>query len=167
MNISIMRFAHEHLAHHSYLLADPQTATAVVIDPVRSIDPYLEAAHQMSVRIRHVFLTQKHDDFQGGHRQLQDRTGSTVYAGAWTRPPFDFLPVKDGDVLEFGQLRLQVLETPGHRLEAITILAFDLLSSDVEPFAAFTGDTVGLGDVGLPEPAREDGLGQAELSRLL
>ena len=167
MNISILKFTHGHIAHNSYLLADPQTGTAVVIDPYRSIDPYLEAAQWMSARIRHVFLTQQHDDFQGGHRALQERTGAMIYAGAWTRPPFDFLPVKNGDVLEFGQLRLMILETPGHRLEGIALLAFDLLSSDTEPFAAFTGDTLSLGDVGLPEPRWEDGLAPADLARML
>jgi glyoxylase-like metal-dependent hydrolase (beta-lactamase superfamily II)/rhodanese-related sulfurtransferase len=167
MSITILRFTHEHVAHCSYLLVEPKTKTAVVIDPYRNIDPYMEAASWMSSRIRHVFLTQQHDDFQGGHRTLQERTGAMLYAGAWTRPPFDFLPVKNGDVLEFGQLRLMILETPGHRLEGIAVLAFDLLSSDSEPFAAFTGDTLTLGYVGLPEAKREDGLSTIDLARML
>lgn len=167
MNINILRFNHPHVAHHSYLLIDPQTGTASVIDPYRIVDPYLEAAHSMSAKIRHIFLTQQHDDFQGGHRTLAERTGATIFAGAWTRPPFDFLPVKNGDVLEFGQVRLMILETPGHRLEAITVLVFDLLLSDSAPIAAFTGDTLTPGDVGLPEPMRDDGLLPADLARML
>lgn len=167
MNILLLRFVHPHVAHCSYLLADPKTGTAVVIDPYRAVDPYLEAAHWMSAKIRHIFLTEQHDDFAGGQRELRDRTGATLYAGAWTRPPFDFLPVKDGDALEFGHVRLKVLETPGHRLEGITVLVYDLLASAAEPFAAFTGDTLLLGDSGLPEPRPDDGLSRTELAGML
>ncbi len=167
MNVTIMRFHHEHVAHNSYLLADPRTGTAAVVDPYVAVDPYLEAAHWMGARIRHIFLTEQHDDFPGGRQELRDRSGATVYAGAWTRPPFDFLPVKDGDILEFGQVRLQVLETPGHRLEAISILAYDLLCSASDPFAAFTGDTLLLGDAGLPEPRGEDAHSRSDLAGML
>lgn len=167
MNISILRFLHGAVAHSSYLLVDPQTGTAAVIDPYHVVEPYLEAAQWMCAKIRHIFLTQHHDDFQGGQYKLRERTDATIYAGAWTRPPFDFLPVKDGDVLEFGQVRLKILETPGHRLDAITVLAFDLPSSESQAYAAFTGDTLLLGDVGLPDPKAEDGLGPADLTRML
>jgi rhodanese-related sulfurtransferase/glyoxylase-like metal-dependent hydrolase (beta-lactamase superfamily II) len=146
---------------------DPWTGTAAVIDPYRAIGPYLEAAQWLSANIRHIFVTEQHDDFPGGHRELQLKTGATLYAGAWTRPPFDFLPVKNGDIFEFGQVRLQVLETPGHRLEAITVLAYDLLASATDPVAAFTGDTLFLGGSGLPEPRTEDGHSPSELSSLL
>jgi glyoxylase-like metal-dependent hydrolase (beta-lactamase superfamily II)/rhodanese-related sulfurtransferase len=167
MNISILRFLHGPVAHSSYLLVDPQTGTAAVIDPYHVVEPYLEAAQWMCARIRHIFLTQQHDDFQGGQLHLRKRTGATIYAGAWMRPRFEFLPVKDGDVLEFGQLRLKILETPGHRLEGITVVAYDLLSSDSQAHAAFTGDTLLVGDVGLPEPRVEDGHAPADLARML
>jgi len=167
MNITILKFHHPHIAHNSYLLVDPWTGTAAVIDPYRTIGPYLEAAQWLSANIRHIFVTEQHDDFPGGHRELQLKTGATLYAGAWTRPPFDFLPVKNGDIFEFGQVRLQVLETPGHRLEAITVLAYDLLISATDPVAAFTGDTLFLGGSGLPEPRSEDPHTPTELSALL
>jgi hydroxyacylglutathione hydrolase len=167
MNITILKFNHAHVAHNSYLLVDPWTGTAAIIDPYRAIGPYLEAAQGLSANIRHVFVTEQHDDFPGGQRELQLKTGATLYAGAWTRPPFDFLPVKNGDVFEFGQVRLQVLETPGHRIEAITVLAYDLLISSKDPVAAFTGDTLFLGGAGLPAPRPEDVHTPQELSAML
>lgn len=148
----LKQYSHPWISHLSYLLADPLSKTAIVVDPVRDADLYLRDAWQLGTPIRHVFLTQLHPDFEAGHLALRDRAGASVYLGAWARPDYDFTPVKDGDVLEFGQLRLQVVEMPGRTLEAIGLLIFDLRNSDRRPGALLSGDTLLVGDVGRPDP---------------
>jgi hydroxyacylglutathione hydrolase len=102
------------LAHASYLIADEETKTAVVVDPQRDIDQYLADAERQGLQIRYVFLTHFHADFLAGHLELRDRVGAQILLGAKAQADYAFRPVKDGDVVEFGTIRLQVLETPGH-----------------------------------------------------
>src|SRR5262245_32981469 len=113
------------LAHASYLIADEGAKVAAVVDPQRDIDQYLRDAEQHGWQIRHVFLTHFHADFLAGHIELRDRTGARIHLGARARAEYDFTPDKDGDVVEFGDVRLEVLETPGHTPEGISILVFD------------------------------------------
>src|ERR1700677_2760225 len=121
------------LAHASYLLADEATGTAVVVDPQRDIQQYLADALRLGVQIRHVFLTHFHADFVAGHLELRDRCGADIRLGAQAQAEYAFVPMKDGDTLEFPGLRLQVLETPGHTIESISILAFDLPKDAANP----------------------------------
>src|ERR1700761_9413664 len=113
------------LAHASYLIGDEATHTAIVVDPQRDIQQYLEDAEGRGFAIRHVFLTHFHADFVAGHLELRDRCGAAIYLGARARAEYDFVPMKDGDQLNFPGLRLQVLETPGHTIESISILVYD------------------------------------------
>src|SRR5688572_21315201 len=114
------------LAHASYLIGDESTHTAAVVDPQRDIDQYLAFAREHGLEIRHVFLTHFHADFIAGHLELRDHTGATVYLGAAAKAEYAFRPLRDGDIVEFGRVRLQALETPGHTPESISILVFDL-----------------------------------------
>src|SRR5215211_7195542 len=114
------------LAHASYLIGDEQSAIAAVVDPQRDVDQYLAFAGEHGLRIAHVFLTHFHADFLAGHLELRDRTGATIYLGAAARAEYRFTPLHDGDAIEFGRVRLQVLETPGHTAESISLMAFDL-----------------------------------------
>ena len=114
------------LAHASYLIADEAGAYAIVVDPQRDIQQYVADAEQLGVRIRHVFLTHFHADFLAGHLELRDRCGADIQLGARGEAEYAFVPMKDGDSLETPGLRLQVLETPGHTIESISILVFDL-----------------------------------------
>jgi rhodanese-related sulfurtransferase/glyoxylase-like metal-dependent hydrolase (beta-lactamase superfamily II) len=139
------------LAHASYLIADEETGTAVVIDPQRDIDQYLQDTEQQGLHIRYVFLTHFHADFLAGHLELRDRTGATICLGARAEADYAFKPFKDGDTLEFGTVRLQILETPGHTPEAICLLVFDLQKDARAPHAVLTGDTLFIGDVGRPD----------------
>src|SRR6476646_7925300 len=136
------------LAHASYLIGDEATGTAVVIDPQRDVDQYLAFAADHSLKIRHVFLTHLHADFVAGHLELRDCVGATIYLGAAAKAAYAFAPMKDGSVVEFGNVRLKTLETPGHTPESISILVFDLSVSDTQPYAVLTGDTLFIGDVG-------------------
>ena len=108
------------LAHASYLIADEQTGTAVVVDPQRDIEQYLDDAQQHGLHIRYVFLTHFHADFLAGHLELRDRVGATICLGARAEADYAFRPFSDGETLELGQVRLQILETPGHTPEAIS-----------------------------------------------
>ncbi|MDH3604784.1 MAG: MBL fold metallo-hydrolase, partial [Candidatus Tectomicrobia bacterium] len=155
------------LAHASYVIADEETQTAVVVDPQRDIDQYLQDAEQWGVQIRHVFLTHFHADFLAGHLELRDRVGAHIYLGARAKAEYDFTPVKDGDVLEFGRLRLGVFETPGHTPEGISILVYDLEKDDHNPHAVLTGDTLFIGDVGRPDLLASIGVTADELAGML
>lgn len=152
------------LAHASYLIGDETTKLAAVIDPQRDIDQYVEDAEAIGLRIRYVFLTHFHADFLAGHLEIRERTGAEVYLGAKAQAEYAFFPVKDGDVLEFGQVRFQILETPGHTPEAISIVLYDLEKDDKKPYAVFTGDTLFIGDVGRPDLMASQGVSADELA---
>jgi len=126
------------LAHASYLLGDEASSTAII-------------AEKLGLQIRHVFLTHFHADFVAGHLELRDRCGAAIRLGARAKAEYAFVPMKDGDTLEFPGLRLKVLETPGHTIESISILVFDLRKDSARPYAVLTGDTLFIGDVGRPD----------------
>jgi glyoxylase-like metal-dependent hydrolase (beta-lactamase superfamily II) len=102
------------LAHASYLIGDEESKRAVVVDPQRDIDQYVQDAELHGLQIRYVFLTHFHADFLAGHLELRDRTGARICLGARAQAEYAFAPMKEGDTLELGNVRLQVLETPGH-----------------------------------------------------
>src|SRR5205823_11781413 len=141
--------------------------TAAVVDPQRDIEQYLAAAADEGLTIRHVFLTHFHADFLAGHLELRDRTRARIYLGAAARAEYAFTPLADGDRVEFGRVRLQALETPGHTPESISILVFDRDRSDQDPYAVLTGDTLFVGDVGRPDLRVALGWSAADLGGLL
>jgi hydroxyacylglutathione hydrolase len=139
------------LAHASYLLGDEESGTAVVVDPQRDIQQYVSDAKKFGLQIRHVFLTHFHADFVAGHLELRDACGAKIHLGSRAQAEYAFIPMNDGDTLDFPGMRLQVLHTPGHTIESISILAFDLAMDKSKPFAVLTGDTLFIGDVGRPD----------------
>jgi glyoxylase-like metal-dependent hydrolase (beta-lactamase superfamily II)/rhodanese-related sulfurtransferase len=155
------------LAHASYLIGDEATGIAAVVDPQRDIDKYLSYAAEQQLRIEHVFLTHLHADFVAGHLELRDRVGATIYLGAAARAEYAFRPLADGDRVEFGKVRLQAIETPGHTPESISILVFDLAQSTSTPLAVLTGDTLFVGDVGRPDLRAALGWSASDLGALL
>jgi hydroxyacylglutathione hydrolase len=155
------------LAHASYLIGDAQSGTAAVVDPQRDIDQYIAFAAEHSLRIQHVFLTHLHADFVAGHLELRDRVGAKIYLGAAAKASYAFTPLRDGDLLEFGQVRLKILETPGHTPESISIVVYRLDASDTLPHAVLTGDTLFIGDVGRPDLRAALGWSASELGGML
>jgi hydroxyacylglutathione hydrolase len=153
------------LAHASYLVADREAGVAAVIDPQRDIDQYLEAAARLRVRIAHAFLTHFHADFLAGHLELRDRTGAEICLGSRAQAEYRFRAFADGESLPLGGGRLQVLHTPGHTPESITLLVFD--PEAAAPRAALTGDTLFLGDVGRPDLRASLGWSAEDLGNLL
>src|SRR5579863_4094884 len=136
------------LAHASYLLASE--GEAVVVDPQRDVDIYLQAAAAKQLSIRHIFETHLHADFVSGHRELASRTGAKIYIGAQAEATFPHVAVRDSFQLQVGRMRIAALETPGHTPESVCLVITDEEKSSA-PWAVLTGDTLFIGDVGRPD----------------
>jgi len=136
------------LAHASYLLGSE--GEGVVVDPQRDVEIYLEAAEKNGLKIRYIFETHLHADFVSGHRELAARTGAQIYLSRVAGATFPHVAVDDGYTLRVGKLRIEVLATPGHTPESISLLVTDE-EKDEKPWAVLTGDTLFIGDVGRPD----------------
>jgi len=154
----LRRFYDPKLAQASYLVACGRSGEAIVIDPNRDADQYVRAAESEGVRIRFVTETHIHADFVSGSRELAAATGARIYlsgeGGAdWS---YDFagddgtVIVRDGDLIDVGDIRLSVMHTPGHTPEHLTFLVTDRAVA-TEPMGAVTGDFLFVGDVGRPD----------------
>src|SRR5712692_4050202 len=128
--------------------------SGVVVDPQRDVEIYLEEAARQGLRIEHVIETHLHADFVSGHRELAARTGATIHIGARAGAKFPHRAVSEGDELRLGRVVLRFLETPGHTPESLCVLVTDL-ERGPEPWAALTGDTLFIGDVGRPDLSPE------------
>jgi hydroxyacylglutathione hydrolase len=155
------------LAHASYLVADQESGEAAVVDPQRDVDQYLRDADGLGCRIGHVFLTHFHADFVAGHLELRDRVGATICLGARAKAEYAFTPMADGDTVALGRVRLEVVQTPGHSPESISILVRDPDYSADTPYAVLTGDTLFIGDVGRPDLRASVGWSAEELGGML
>lgn len=155
------------LAHASYLVGDEASGIAAVVDPQRDIDHYLADAERQGLHIRHVLLTHFHADFLAGHLELRERAGAEIHLGARAQAEYPFTPLADGQRLDLGNVRLQVLETPGHSPESISILVYDLVNHGAKPHAVLTGDTLFIGDVGRPDLRASLGWSARELGGML
>ncbi|MEX0725179.1 MAG: rhodanese-like domain-containing protein [Planctomycetaceae bacterium] len=155
------------LAHASYMIADEKTKIAAVVDPQRDIEQYLVDAAARGFTIKHVYLTHFHADFLAGHIELRNRTGARIYLGAAAEAEFDFQKCHTGDSVEFGDVRLEIMETPGHTPEGISLLVYDLAKNQEQPHAVLTGDTLFIGDVGRPDLLASIGVTADELAVML
>ncbi|MCL6505484.1 MAG: MBL fold metallo-hydrolase [Bryobacteraceae bacterium] len=147
------------LAHASYLVGCQRSGEAVMIDPGRNIEPYLEAAKAEGLRIVGSAETHIHADFVSGSRELADRVGARLYLSdegpaEWKYQfahQYDTRLLKDGDVFHVGKVKLQVLHTPGHTPEHISFLLTDEGGGATAPMGIFTGDFVFVGSIGRPD----------------
>ncbi len=128
---------------------------AVIIDPLREIQPYLDRATASGAKIKYVFETHFHADFVSGHVDLAKATGATIVFGPNANPSFASHVAKDGEELKVGMVKFKVLHTPGHTMES-TVYA--LLTEQGNTEAIFTGDTLFIGDVGRPDLAQKGDL---------
>ncbi|HRJ57771.1 MAG TPA: MBL fold metallo-hydrolase [Anaerolineales bacterium] len=134
----------------SYIVGCEAKGVAAIIDPDREVQKYLDAATSRGLTITHIIETHLHADHVSGNSDLAARTGATIYVHEASGAEFPHQPVKDGDVLELGNLRLKVIHTPGHTPESITLLLTDTTRSE-QPWIALTGDTLFVGDMGRPD----------------
>ena len=142
------------LAHASYLIGSD--GEAAVVDPQRDVDQYLDEAATHHLKINYIIETHLHADFVSGHRELAARSGAQIIFGEQAKAAIPHHPVKSGDELMIGRVKLRVLETPGHTPEGICILVIDTEVSD-QPQKVLTGDTLFIGDVGRPDLAGQKG----------
>ena len=138
----------EKIAHSSYILAGK--STCAVIDPQRDIDLYIHEARAMGVDITHIFQTHLHADFISGHMDLAKKTGAKIYAPKSAECTFDHMALSEGDHVDLEDMRLNVLETPGHTPEHCSYIVVDQSRAD-SPVGVFVGDTLFVGDVGRPD----------------
>lgn len=125
---------------------------AVVIDPLREVQPYIEKAEQNGVKIKYVFETHFHADFVSGHLDLSKKTGAPIVYGPNANPEFEAHIAKDGEIFKVGNITFEVLHTPGHTMESTCYLMKDENGKDI---ALFSGDTLFIGDVGRPDLAQK------------
>ena len=150
------------LAHASYFIASE--GEAVVVDPQRDVQQYLDEAANAGARIKYIIETHLHADFVSGHCELADKTGAQIVIGAQAEAAFRHLAVCDGDELRAGNLVLRALATPGHTPESISWL---VIGDETEPRRVLTGDTLFIGDVGRPDLAGGRGYTSRQMAEML
>ena len=138
------------LAQGAYYIRSAKEA--VIIDPLREVEPYIEKAVADDVVIKYVLETHFHADFVSGHLDLAARSGATIVYGPTAQPKFQAHIARDGEILKVGDVTIVVLHTPGHTMESTTYLLRDENGKD---YAIFSGDTLFLGDVGRPDLAQK------------
>ncbi|WP_192821268.1 rhodanese-like domain-containing protein [Rufibacter sp. LB8] len=134
---------------------------AVIIDPLREIQPYLVKAESRGAKIKYVLETHFHADFVSGHVDLAKATGAQIVFGPNAVTTYDAYIAKDGEELKVGEVTIKVLHTPGHTMESTTYLLQDENGKD---YALFSGDTLFIGDVGRPDLAAKSELTQDQLA---
>lgn len=127
---------------------------AVIIDPLRETQPYLEKLEKEGAKLKYIFETHFHADFVSGHLDLAKKTGATIVYGSMAKTDYDIHGAEDGELIQLGEVTFKVLHTPGHTMESTTFLLRDESGKD---YAIFTGDTLFLGDVGRPDLAIKQG----------
>ncbi|WP_276500846.1 MBL fold metallo-hydrolase [Terrimonas pollutisoli] len=125
---------------------------AVVIDPLREVDSYIQKAERNNATIKYVLETHFHADFVSGHLDLAKKTGATIVYGPNANPEFDAHIAKDGEKLRVGNITITALHTPGHTMESTCYLLQD---ENKKAVALFSGDTLFIGDVGRPDLAQK------------
>lgn len=146
------------LAQASYLIGCQATGEAIVVDPLRDAALYLEVAKREGLRITHVTETHIHADFVSGARELHAATGARLYLSAeggrdWQyeyAATDDAILLRDGDHFMVGNIRFDVLHTPGHTPEHLSFLVTDTPRA-AGPMGLLTGDFIFVGDVGRPD----------------
>lgn len=150
-------FYDEQLAQASYMVGCQAAKEAVIVDPARDVEAYIEAAKQEGLKLVGALETHIHADFVAGSRELATRLGTTMYVSDegnsdWKYQNIDHLPhqlLKDGDEFKIGNLTFGVMHTPGHTPESISFTLTDVNAD--EPMGIFTGDFVFVGDIGRPD----------------
>jgi len=153
------------LSLFSYLVGDAQTGRAVVVDPQRDVSQYLEDAEREGLRIERVIETHFHADFLSGHLEIKDATGAVISYGEGASADFPIETLADGQRISLGDVTLEVLATPGHTPEAISVVVYECDGDD--PWGVLTGDTLFVGDVGRPDLLSSVGWDRDTLARHL
>jgi glyoxylase-like metal-dependent hydrolase (beta-lactamase superfamily II)/rhodanese-related sulfurtransferase len=154
------------LSQASYLIADETTKQAVVVDPRRDVAEYLADADAHGLTVVGVIDTHFHADFLAGHLELATATGAWIGFGQQAEADFPIRKLADRERISLGDVTLEILETPGHTPESISILVFEHATDEV-PYGVLTGDALFIGDVGRPDLLASIGFTADELGRML
>jgi glyoxylase-like metal-dependent hydrolase (beta-lactamase superfamily II)/rhodanese-related sulfurtransferase len=155
----------ECLSHASYLIGDDTTGRAVVVDPRRDISDYLADAKKFGLTIEGVINTHFHADFVSGHLELVDATDAWIGFGEVAETDYPIRRLADGEHMSLGEVDLEILSTPGHTWESISVLVRD--RAGAEPVAVLTGDSLFIGDVGRPDLANIGDSSTSDLARAM
>ncbi|WP_433500715.1 TSUP family transporter [Sphaerimonospora sp. CA-214678] len=154
------------LSQASYLIGDESSGRAVVVDPRRDIAEYVADAEAHGLRIEGVINTHFHADFIAGHLELADRTGAWIGYGRRAEAEYPIRKLADGERIELGDVVLEIMETPGHTPESISVLVYEH-AGDAVPYGVLTGDALFIGDVGRPDLLASLGMTADQLGRML
>ncbi|WP_029892669.1 MBL fold metallo-hydrolase [Nocardia brasiliensis] len=155
----------ECLSHASYLIGDPRSGRAVVVDPRRDITDYLADVERFGLTIEGVINTHFHADFVSGHLELVDATGAWIGFGVDAETDYPIRRLAHGERVSLGDVDIEVLATPGHTWESISLLVRE--RADAEPVAVLTGDSLFIGDVGRPDLVNLGDGSSVELARAM
>ena len=153
------QFKVEGLGCYSYLIGCPKEGVACVVDPERHVERYLDVAQENGVQITDVFDTHLHADHITGSQELAAQTGATIHVHPAVEAEYPHEPLRDGQRFRFGAAEIEIIETPGHTPNSVSLAVTDhARSEDVQ--ALLTGDLLFVGDIGRPDLAGEDLLEQ-------
>lgn len=159
------------LSQASYLIGDPTTGRAVVVDPRRDIGEYLSSAEEHDLEIVMVIETHFHADFLSGHLELAAATGAEIGYGEAADAEFPHRKLRHRERIQLGEVVLEIRHTPGHTPESISIVVWehpeDADDPEGVPFGVLTGDTLFIGDVGRPDLLASVGVTAEELANCL
>ncbi|MDN4012648.1 MBL fold metallo-hydrolase [Chryseobacterium gambrini] len=151
------------LAQGAYYIVS--NGEAVIIDPLRETQPYIERLKKDNVTLKYIFETHFHADFVSGHLDLSKKTNAPIVYGPTAKPEFEAIIAEDNQTFQVGSITIKVLHTPGHTMESSSFL---LMDENGKETALFSGDTLFLGDVGRPDLAQKAAnMTQEELAGLL
>ncbi|MGW0122081.1 MBL fold metallo-hydrolase [Streptomyces sp. NPDC003327] len=154
------------LSQASYMIADERTGRAVVVDPRRDVSGYLADARAHGLTVIGVINTPFHADFVAGHLELADSTGAWIGYGRRARTEYPIRALTEGERISLGDVTLEILETPGHTPESISVLVYER-ADDTVPYGVLTGDALFVGDVGRPDLLASAGVTAEELGVML
>ena len=154
------------LSQASYLIADEGTGQAIVVDPRRDVEDYLADAQERGLQIVGVIDTHFHADFIAGHHEVAKATGAWIGFGEAANADFPIRKLADGERISLGEVTLEVMATPGHTPESISILVYEHADDEVA-YGVLTGDALFIGDVGRPDLLASVGVTADELGRML
>ncbi len=141
------------IAHYAWLLAEG--GEAMLVDPSRHVQKYLDAARKMGVRITQIVETHRQEDFVMGSAWLAKRTGAKIINGNFDTFGHGDLRLEDGDTFRVGELLIRALHTPGHTPESMCYAVYENEKAG-SAWAVFTGDTLFFGDTGRSDLPAED-----------
>lgn len=150
----------------TYLVGDRSSGRAIVLDPRRDIAEVMAAAESEGLTIELVIQSHFHADFISGHLELAAATGAQIAYGPGAETEFESRNLADGEVIDLGDVKVEVWSTPGHTPESVS-LVIRTGSMDNDPDAALTGDALFIGDVGRPDLLASANVEPADLASQL